>query len=105
MEVCRRWRCLMLDRKALVKLLTDSFLTCDNISQRLIQDTADSIMEAVYHEDFEPVAKTKVWRWETIETSVLGNKFIQQTDNLFNEQHAANCYSGYTKVPGSEREI
>ena len=53
----------------------------------------------------EPVPKTKVWRWEKVETSSTGRPSIYQTSELYTEEDAAKFKSGYTKVAGSEREI
>lgn len=53
----------------------------------------------------EPVKKTKVWRWEKVEQSPLGYAYLCQISSLLPEKYAAKYYPGYTKVPGSEREI
>lgn len=53
----------------------------------------------------EPKPKTKVWRWELVTESSSGAPTIFQTYQLYTEEDAARFKSGYTKVPGSEREI
>ncbi len=53
----------------------------------------------------KPAPKTKVWRWEKVETMHCGDKYLDQTHYLISEEKAANVYPGYTKVEGSEREI
>lgn len=53
----------------------------------------------------EPVPKTKVWRWEKVSKDSRGRLYIQQTMDLICELTAAADFKGYTKAPGSEREI
>lgn len=53
----------------------------------------------------EPVAKTKVWRWEKVGTTSTKDAFMEQTIGLYAELYAAEKLEGYTKVPHSEREI
>lgn len=53
----------------------------------------------------EPKPKTKVWRWERGFTTSDGHQFLDQTSEVCCEEYAAKHHKGFTKVPGSEREI
>ena len=52
----------------------------------------------------EPVAKTKVWRWEK-RTPDFKWTHLTQTKDLHCEEYATKFLPSYTKVEGSEREI